>query len=385
MRRRLGGVLGIALLASAIAFVPATNAKATNIETPVKLRKIASGLDSPVALAWRGSDGRTIYVAQQSGSIVTVRRGVVDPDPVLKLDVSSGGERGLLGIVFSNDGSKLYVDYTDPTGDIQVVEYTMATDGSNVADPSTARPLLTIPHRTFANHNGGDLAMDSHGMLYISVGDGGGGGDSLHNGQNKNSLLAKILRIYPKPSGSMPYQIPPHNPFVGKLNARPETWMWGLRNPWRFSLDRLTRDMWIGDVGQNAYEEIDFAKAREKGINWGWPLREGKHPYDGPPPPGARDPIIERPHAASVGGVHDCAIIGGYVYRGRAIQGFQGAYVFGDACTGRLRAIKEINGKPAHRRDLRLTVPSLSSFGEGPAGELFALSLQGDLYRLVPG
>jgi glucose/arabinose dehydrogenase len=152
-----------------------------------------------------------------------------------------------------------------------------------------------------------------------------------------------------------------------------------LRNPWRFSLDKQTHDMWIGDVGQGLYEEIDFAKAGEKGINWGWPLREGKHAYDGAPPPGAREPIVERSHNAG-----DCAIVGGYVYRGKAIKGFQGAYVFGDACTGRLRAIQQVNGKVAHARDLRLNVNSLSSFGEGPGGEIYATSLHGELFRLDP-
>jgi glucose/arabinose dehydrogenase len=269
------------------------------------------------------------------------------------------------------------VDYTKPSGDIQIDEFKMKNADEAIA--SSRRPLLTIPHSTFPNHNGGDLVMGSSGMLYISVGDGGGGGDSLHNGQNKDSLLAKILRIDPRPSGGKPYTIPPSNPFVGDPNARPETWMWGLRNPWRFSFDRQTHDIWIADVGQNLYEEIDYAKASEKGINWGWPDREGFHAYNGPATAGERDPIVERPHSAG-----DCAIVGGYVYRGKFLKGFQGAYVFGDACTGELRAVTQVNGKAAQRRDLRLNVPQLSSFGEGPGGEIFALSLHGELYRLDP-
>ncbi len=155
--------------------------------------------------------------------------------------------------------------------------------------------------------------------------------------------------------------------------------MWGLRNPWRFSLDRKTHDMWIGDVGQDAWEEIDYAKAGAKGINWGWPLREGKHPYDGAPPPGARDPILERSHNSG-----DCAITGGYVYRGTAIKGFQGTYVFGDTCTGELRAIQQRNGKVVHARDLKLNVASVSSFGESPSGEIYAASLNGLVYRHQP-
>jgi glucose/arabinose dehydrogenase len=293
--------------------------------------------------------------------------------------VSGGGERGLLGIAFSADGTKMYVDYTDPgNGDVKIVEYTM--NGLN-ANPSTARLLLTIPHSTFSNHNGGGLVM-SGGLLYISVGDGGGGGDTLGNGQNKNSLLAKILRIDPKPSALLPYTIPPTNPFVGVPNTRAETWMWGLRNPWRFSIDRVTKAMWIGDVGQGMYEEIDFAKAGEKGINWGWPRREGFHQYvgqnGGARPPGARDPIIERSHDDG-----DCAIIGGYVYRGKLIGGFRGVYVHGDGCTGKLRALTQQGGRVVRRRALNLTVEGLASFGEGPSGEMFAVSRFGDIYRLA--
>jgi len=375
MRRRLGGALGIALLAS-VAAVGAVHQAGASITAPVKLTKVVSGLSSPVAFAWRGP-GSPMYVAQQPGQVVMVKGGKVT-GTALSLNVSCCGERGLLGIAFSNDGSKLYVDYTDPgSGDIQIVEYTM---NGNIANPATQRPLLTIPHSTFSNHNGGNLVMGPRGQLYISVGDGGGGGDTLHNGQNKNSLLAKILRINPTPSNTLPYTIPAGNPFVGKPNARPETWMWGLRNPWRFSLDRKTHDMWIGDVGQDAWEEIDYAKAGAKGINWGWPLREGKHPYDGAPPPGARNPILERSHNSG-----DCAITGGYVYRGTAIKGFQGTYVFGDTCTGELRAVQQRNGKVVHARDLKLNVASISSFGESPSGEIYAASLNGVVYRLSPG
>jgi glucose/arabinose dehydrogenase len=373
--RKLSTALAIALVAGAVAFAgPA--ADATNITAPIRLQKVTAGLDNPVALAWRGNDGGSIYVAEQTGSVVLVKHGNI-LGTALKLNgITSGGEQGLLGIVFSNNGNKLYVDYTDGSGDIEVVEYTM---NGTIADPKTRRPLLTIPHSTYPNHNGGDLVMGSSGRLYISVGDGGGGGDSLHNGQNKNSLLAKILRIIPNKTGSQPYGIPADNPFVGQANTRTETWMWGLRNPWRFSFDRQTNDMWIGDVGQGAYEEVDYAKSGEKGINWGWPLREGFHAYDGAKPPGARDPILERPHSA-----RDCAVIGGYVYRGKAIRGFQGAYVFGDECTGKLRAVVQSGGRVVQARDLRLNVSQLSSFGQGPAGEIYATSLHGELYRLEP-
>jgi glucose/arabinose dehydrogenase len=380
--RKLSAGLAIAVVTGAVAFAGGS-VGATNINAPIKLKKITAGLDNPVALAWRSTSGGNggvgpafIYVAQQTGSVVLVKDGNI-LGTVLKLDgISVGGEQGLLGIVFSNDGTKLYVDYTDASGNIQIVEYRMS---GTIADTTTRRPLLTIPHSTYPNHNGGDLVMGSGGRLYISVGDGGGGGDTLHNGQNKNSLLAKILRIIPNKTGSKPYGIPRDNPFVGQANTRAETWMWGLRNPWRFSFDKATNDIWIGDVGQDKYEEIDYAKAGEKGINWGWPLREGFHQYDGAKPPGARDPILERPHTAG-----DCAIIGGYVYRGKAIKGFQGTYVFGDECTGKLRAVVQSDGRVVQRRDLRLNVSQLSSFGQGPGGEIYATSLHGELYRLDP-
>jgi glucose/arabinose dehydrogenase len=365
------------LIASTVAFGvgpdAVSGAGATSVRQPMRLIKVIGGLSSPVAIAWR-NNASGMYVAQQGGTVVRVKDGK-KVGTALTVSVSPGGERGLLGLAFSNDGTKMYVDYTDPgNGDIKIVEFTMS--GVN-ANPATRRELLTIPHSQFENHNGGNLVMGKAGLLYISVGDGGGGGDTLHNGQNKNSLLAKILRIDPKPSASLPYTVPPGNPFVGDPSARPETLMWGLRNPWRFSLDKKTNAMWIGDVGQGAYEEIDFAKPGEKGINWGWPLREGFHAYDGAPPPGARDPIIERSHDDG-----DCAIIGGYVYRGTVMPSFRGVYVHGDSCTGKLRALVQQNGVAVQRAQLNVTVNGLSSFGEGPSGELFAISLYGDIYRL---
>ncbi len=381
----MGATLGVALLAGVGALVPhavASGAQAhatTSLAAArVKLKQVASGLDSPVAMAWRAGKSTPIYVAQQTGSVVTVgATGHITGTTLRLTSLSPGNEEGLLGIAFSNDGAKLYVDYTDLTGDIRVVEYTMK---GNVANVATRRPLLTIPHHTFGNHNGGNLVIGADNMLYISVGDGGGAGDTLKNGQNLDSLLAKILRIDPTPSGSAPYSIPPDNPFADTAGARPETWMWGLRNPWRFSFDRLTHDTWIGDVGEHAYEEVDFAPAGQSGINWGWSKREGFHANDGGvKPAGAQDPILERSHDSG-----DCAIIGGYVYRGKAIASFNGAYVFGDECTGDLRAVVQTDGKLPQRRDLHLNVDQLTSFGEGPSGGIFAASRDGKLFLLAP-
>jgi glucose/arabinose dehydrogenase len=381
----MGATLGVALLAAVGALAPHTVASGAQTHATtslaaarIKLKQVATGLDSPVAMAWRAGKSTPIYVAQQTGSVVTVGSSGHITGTALRLTaLSQGNEEGLLGIAFSNDGTKLYVDFTDTTGDIHVVEYTMK---GNVANVATRRPLLTIPHHTFENHNGGNLVVGADNMLYISVGDGGGAGDTLKNGQNLDSLLAKILRIDPTPNGAAAYTIPADNPFVNTAGARPEIWMWGLRNPWRFSFDRLTHDTWIGDVGQNAYEEVDYAPAGQSGINWGWSKREGFHPYNGgTKPDGAQDPILERTHDDG-----DCAVIGGYVYRGKAIASFNGAYVFGDECTGELRAIVQSGGKVPQRRDLHLNVDELTSFGEGPSGGIFAASRAGKLFLLAP-
>jgi glucose/arabinose dehydrogenase len=345
----------------------------------VKLNTVVSGLDSPVAIAFRGTDPNHMYVAEQSGSLVVVTGGHVT-GTVLTETVSHDNEEGLLGVAFSKDGTKVYVDYTDPTGDIHVVQYTMK---GLKAVLSSRRQLLLIAHHTYTNHNGGDLVLGPDNMLYIGVGDGGSGGDPNGNGQNKDVLLAKILRIDPShASGSLPYTIPAGNPFKGKPGKRGEIWMYGLRNPWRFSFDKKNGDMWIGDVGQDKYEEVDYARAGTgAGANWGWNLREGFHPYNGGAmPPGARNPILERPHTAG-----DCAIIGGYVYRGSPSIPLVGAYVFGDECTGVIRAVTQSGGRVTQSAGLKLNVSQLTTFGEGPGGALFAASRTGTIYVFARG
>jgi glucose/arabinose dehydrogenase len=217
-------------------------------------------------------------------------------------------------------------------------------------------------------------------MLYVSIGDGGSGGDPFNNAQRLDTLLGKIIRINPAaPTIYLQYSIPSNNPFVGTPGGKSEIWMYGLRNPWRFTFDRLTGDVWIGDVGQQQWEEVDFAPAGQSGINWGWRTREGAHPYNGTAPPGVRDPILERSHASG-----DCAITGGYVYRGNAIPKLQGAYVYGDYCTGAVHAAVQEGGVITQTRTLGINVPELSSFGQDPSGELYAVSRGGGIYKLVP-
>jgi glucose/arabinose dehydrogenase len=341
----------------------------------VALIPVVSGLESPIALAWRAHDPR-VFVAEQGGRVRSVdARGRLSPTPVLTVGPLSGGsEEGLLGITFSPDGSKLYVDYTDPADDTRVDEYT--TRGE-VAVTSTRRRIL-VQQQPYANHKGGEVVTGPDGMLYVGLGDGGGEGDPHGVGQNLGTLLSKILRINPAASGSAPYSVPADNPFVGRAGARPETWMWGLRNPWRFSFDRATGDVWIGDVGQNAYEEIDFARAGEKGINWGWRAREGLHAFRGAAASPTRDPLLETTHSDG-----NCAIVGGYVYRGRAIPALDGVYIFGDDCRPNLVGVVASNGRVVAQRDLGPVVSQLTTFGEDPDGEVYAVSRTGTVFRLT--
>jgi glucose/arabinose dehydrogenase len=342
----------------------------------VRLVRVAQ-LEQPVAMAVRPGDDDTLYVVEQVGRVRAVRDGRLDPTPVVDIsgEVTAGGEQGLLGLAFSPDGRYLYLAYTDRDGDHQVSELTM--DGQR-ADPGSERSLLHFDD-PFANHNGGQLAFGPDRRLYVAFGDGGSGGDPLGNGQSLGTLFGKILRIEPRPAGGRPYGVPPDNPFVGRDGARPEIWDYGLRNPWRFSFDAATGDLWIGDVGQNAYEEIDHEPAGEGGRNYGWNRREGLHAYNGGDrPDGAVDPVIEYGHADG------CTVIGGFVYRGRRIPGLQGAYLYGDYCAGWVRAARAPGGRIAEERDLGLPVPSLSSFGADASGELYALSLAGDVYRIAP-
>ena len=332
-------------------------------------------LEQPVAMATRPGE-RTLYLVEQVGRVRAIRGGRLDPTPVVDISakVTAGGEQGLLGLAFSPDGRYLYLAYTDRDGDHQISELTMR---GQRADPGSERSLLHFDD-PFGNHNGGQLAFGPDGRLYIAFGDGGGS-DPLGNGQNLGTLFGKILRIDPRPGGGQPYRIPSGNPFADRDGARPEIWDYGLRNPWRFSFDAATGDLWIGDVGQNTYEEVDYEPAASGGRNYGWNRREGRHPSNGGDrPDGAVDPVIE------YGRDDGCTVIGGFVYRGRRIPGLQGAYLYGDYCSGWVRAARAPGGKVAEQRDLGLEVPSLSSFGADADGELYALSLGGDVYRIAP-
>jgi glucose/arabinose dehydrogenase len=346
----------------------------------VAVQPVADGFDSPVDIAFRPAGrGRpgTMYVVEQSGALRIVRAGrIVGTALDLSDNLSGGNEQGFLGATFSPDGKRLYVDYTDANGDSNIDEYRMQGDR---VDPSSRRQVMFVD-QPFSNHNGGGVVFGPDGMLYIGFGDGGSAGDPQGNAQNLSTLLGKILRIDPTAHGGAPYTVPKNNPFVGRAGVAREVWMWGLRNPWRFSFDRATGDVWIGDVGQNAFEEIDFAAAGDDGVNWGWNAREGAHDFAGSPPPGARDPIVETGRDNG-----ECAIVGGYVYRGRAIPSLEGVHLFGDNCRPTIFGVVQRGGRALAQRDLGITVDALTTFGQDHTGELYAAARSGAIYQFVPG
>jgi glucose/arabinose dehydrogenase len=320
----------------------------------------------PVAFAVREGDDR-LYIAEQTGRLRTADgKTVID----LSREVSHGNEQGLLGVAFHPSGRWVYLDWTDARGRTRVTEW--AYDGAR----ATGRRDVLTQDQPFPNHNGGQLAFGPDGFLYIALGDGGGAGDPQGNGQDLGTLLGKILRIDPR--GRRPYAVPEDNPFVGEEGARTEIWAYGLRNPWRFSFDRETGDLWIGDVGQNAWEEVDHQPAgSEGGENYGWNLREGKRPFRGGRGRELVDPVIVYPLKQD----GNCSVIAGHVYRGQKIPWLRGRFLYGDFCAGWIKAAPVDEPAEAVRVG---EVERLSSFGEGHDGELYALSLEGPLYRIEP-
>ena len=333
----------------------------------IKLTEVAQA-DKPTAMAVR-KDDPALYVTEKTGKVRKIVNGRVESAAVLDVsgDLSSGFEQGLLGLAFSPDGRYLYVNYTDAKGDTRIAEKDMTSNGP-------LRELLFVD-QPYPNHNGGQLAFGRDGHLYIALGDGGAGNDPQGNGQKLDTLLGKILRISPRPDGGRPYGIPADNPFVGQPGKRGEIWAYGLRNPWRFSFDRQTGDLWIADVGQGKLEEIDFDEAPlDAGRNYEWALREGSARLKGERPPGGVPPVHEYGH--DQGG---CSVTGGYAYRGKALRGWEGAYFFADYCVARLQVLR--NGKA---EDVNVKTKNVASFGEDAAGELYVLSLDGPIYRIDP-
>jgi glucose/arabinose dehydrogenase len=335
---------------------------------------------SPVDLAWRAGDP-TLFVVEQDGLIRPWRDGALG-DAVLDISdmTDAGGEQGLLGLTFTADGTRAYINYTDDNGDTRIVEYSVATDGT--FEPASRRELLMI-EQPYGNHNGGNVTIGPDGYLYVGMGDGGSGGDPERRALNVTTLLGKILRIDPAPAGDAPYTIPPDNPFVGVAGAREEIWSVGVRNPWRMSFDRTTGDLWFGDVGQGDIEEIDVAWADEgagRGYNFGWSAFEGSERFnEDQPPDGATPPIFEYEH-----GDAECSVSGGTVYRGKAIPALVGWYVYADYCSGTVFAIV-VQDKALVDSIVLGQSERVSAVREGPDGELYVLSTGGTISQIQQG
>lgn len=342
--------------------------------------------DQPLYVTAPRGDKRRVFVVEQTGRIRVIRGGKVLSEPFLDIsgEVTAGGEQGLLSVAFPPDyasSGRFYVYYTDREQQQRIVEYRRAS--ADRADPGSARLVMRMPDDE-SNHNGGLLLFGPGGDMYIGTGDGGGGGDQhgdRGNGQNLGSLLGKILRIDPRASGGRPYTVPDGNPFAGRSGARAEIYAYGLRNPWRFSFDRSTGDLTIGDVGQDEVEEIDFVRSgRGRGANFGWRVFEGDQRFaSGESAPAAVRPVLSFRHANGY-----CSITGGVIVRDPALAGLRGRYVFGDYCKGQILSARLSGGKATGLRSTRLQVANLTSFGEDAGGRVYATSGNGGVYRLAP-
>ena len=354
---------------------------------PLRLAKVGD-FASPVFVTSPPGDRRRLFVVEQGGRIRVVRDDRVLEQPFLDVSaqIVSGGEQGLLGLAFAPDyaeSRRFYVNFTDRSGDTRIVEYRAQESDPDRADPDSARVVLR-QDQPEANHNGGMLAFGPDDLLYIGLGDGGGsddqhGGDG--NAQDLGSLLGKILRIDPRRQEGRAYGIPEDNPFTDRDGARPEVFSYGLRNPWRFSFDRERAALAIGDVGQDAVEEIDFTSLDEApGANFGWrPFEGDARNFPDEQAPGHVPPVLTLSHDDGY-----CSITGGYVVRDPRLPALEGQYVYGDFCDGRVRAARLREG--GARDDRRLDLPqvgSISSFGEDARGRVYVTSLDGPVYRLT--
>jgi glucose/arabinose dehydrogenase len=348
---------------------------------------VVGGLQSPLDVQAAPGDMSRLFVVEQRGRIRIVRGSTLVAAPFLDIAgrISCCGERGLLGLAFHPDyaqNGRFYVNYTNPQGHTHISEFRVSQN-PDLASPDSERLLLFVS-QPFSNHNGGGLAFGPDRRLYIALGDGGSGGDPLNNGQDLRTYLGKMLRI--DVDGGMPYAVPSDNPFRGNAAALPEIWALGLRNPWRFSFDRATGELYIADVGQSAREEVNVAPRGAGGQNYGWSLMEGTQcfrPASGCPTANLTLPVLD--YGRGIGG----SITGGYVYRGCRMPGYAGTYFYGDFVSGTIRSFRLQNGQAGDQRDWTGTVGrgigNISSFGQDAEGEVYILDYDGELYRLTPG
>jgi glucose/arabinose dehydrogenase len=384
-------LFGAVSLATACGPATSTISPGTQPSVPtglsVDVSVAAKGLVAPLDVTNAGDASGRLFVAEQAGRIRIVKDGALVERPFIDISarIASGGERGLLGLAFHPDyptDPRFFVDYTDRDGNTVVSQFRVSNSDPALADPDSETVLMHID-QPFPNHNGGAVEFGPDGMLYIAMGDGGSGGDPQGNGQRLDTLLAKILRIdVDVPAGATaPYSVPPDNPYVATAGARPEIWLTGLRNPWRMRFDRATGDLWIGDVGQLLWEEIDVARAGASGLDYGWNRMEGFHcyaPSEGCDQKGLTLPLAEYGHDFG------CAVIGGVIVRDARQGRLDGGYLFGDACSDNLWLMDPAGDGRREPVIVSKLGRSLSSIGEGEDGSVYATSLSsGELLRIA--
>ena len=351
----------------------------------LRLVPVATGLDFPTSLTAPPGDTARLFITEKTGRIRIVRGETLLPEAFLDLrgQVSTGGERGLLSIAFHPDyarNRRFFVYFTDPEGTVEVAEFRAAADNPDRADAASRKTIIRVP-QPYSNHNGGQALFGPDGKLYLGLGDGGSGGDPHNNGQDRGTLLGAILRL--DVDVGSPYAIPTDNPFVGTSGARGEVWAYGVRNPWRFSFDRTTRDLYVADVGQNRWEEVNVVPfVQAAGANFGWRIMEGAHCFgrDECDRGGLVVPVLEYEHPSG------CSVTGGYAYRGRRLPWLAGTYFYADFCGGWIRSFRLEGGRAAQPLDWTQQLGnrgSVVAFGEDAAGELYLLAQGGDVFRLA--
>ncbi|WP_409061661.1 PQQ-dependent sugar dehydrogenase [Streptomyces sp. SYP-A7185] len=375
VRTRSTALIGAVCLIASLALTTASaDEPAASRQAPaVALKKVTTAANPTAGTA---GPGGTVWLAERAGTVrVLDHKGLSAPVLDISKETTTDGERGLLGIAFDRQFAHFYISFTNLEGTSTVDEFAVR---KGKIRPETRRTVITQT-QPYPNHNGGDIKIGPDGYLYIALGDGGSGGDPHGNGQNLDTLLGKLLRIDPR--GAKPYAIPRDNPFVDDPKARDEIWAYGLRNPWRFSFDKATGDLFIGDVGQSAWEEIDRAPANsEGGENYGWSQMEGTHPFrEGTEPANHVPPVYEYDRTGL-----GCSVTGGFVYRGKAIPALKGQYVFSDYCDGTIRALQIKDGKVTGASDLGVNGGEVISFAQGGNGELYVLDIGGSVYRITP-